>query len=218
MARSGAARCVADCASWGGTDEAALTVRVRGLVRGRAVGERGAVGTGSALREREVMRRSVRSTLVTVAAALLAHGCSKTSEHERREAERATSEAEQRASETSLTSATLEGADDAREAEDAALRERADMMAAVRREQLAYRATIREALDALDADLSAEEGRDVGGRHGDPRVARREALKEDLLALDASTGQDWATLKARIDRHLDDLDARPAEATQEKGR
>jgi hypothetical protein len=167
------------------------------------------------------MRRSVRHTLVAVAAALSAHGCSKTTEQERREAERATSEAEQRASETSLTSATLEGADEAREAEDDALRERADMMAAVRREQLTYRATIREALDALDADLSAEEGGGVGGR-GDPRVARREALKEDLLALDASTGQDWATLKARIDRHLDDLDARPAEATgassQEKGR
>jgi len=130
-------------------------------------------------------------------------GCHRRSDAVRREAEQATAEAEEKAQEATLTSAPLEAKDEARETGDDALRARSEMVAAFRLEQSDYRGRLQHALDLLDGEVAR-------ARHtGDPRSgrgsalrARRALLKADLAAVDRSTEQDWATLRAKVERDL----------------
>jgi hypothetical protein len=126
--------------------------------------------------------------------ALLAFACGKRTEADAR----ATDHAERVAAESdSVSSAELTGAAidvETVEAREDALREQADAIAAVRREQLAYRSRIRAALDRVERELAA--------RPSASARERRKMLANDLSALDRSTGQEWATIRARLDRDL----------------
>ena len=148
----------------------------------------------------------VASVVVT---ALFAGACRrKSSEEQLREAQQATAEAEQQASQvsqTTITSAEMEpreAQDEAREARDRALREHAEAITSARNEQLEYRGKLQAALDELDAK------RRVAKKRGDVHVkaveARRDVLRHHLDALDRTTDTEWAALKARIDRDLKD--------------
>jgi hypothetical protein len=118
-------------------------------------------------------------------------GCRRT-DAERRESEKATAAAEERAEAATLTSATLEPDTSAR----------VEAIAAFRHEQADYGARLQLALDVLDKDLAH-------ARHGGRRTeklrdlrARRELLKGDLDLVNRSTGQDWATTRTKLDRDL----------------
>jgi hypothetical protein len=127
-------------------------------------------------------------------------GCRESAE-DRREAARATAEAEQAASQTTLTSATIDSKDET-EAEGEALREQAEAIVALRLSQRDYRAKLQGALDELDA--KRREAKQRGAAHVAALDARRAVLKQDLRSLDRTTDQEWAALKAKIDRDLRD--------------
>ena len=137
---------------------------------------------------------------------------------ELREAQAATEEAEQQASQTTITSGELpsggaedEAAEEARVARERALRERAEAITTARNEQLAYRGKLQAALDQLDANRREAKKRGHGSVHVKAVDARRELLKHDLDALDRTTDTEWASLKAKIDRDLKDHAAGGAE-------
>jgi hypothetical protein len=99
--------------------------------------------------------------LTAVLAAVVADaGCNKSYEQERREAAEATRNAEreaQQASSATITSGTLDkssGEDRAAAAEDEALRQQAEAIASLRREQLDYRGRVQHAIDELDQQLA----------------------------------------------------------------
>jgi hypothetical protein len=98
-------------------------------------------------------------------------------------------EAEQRASQTSTTSA------------DVASRSHTETVLVTRREQLQYRGKLAGALDELDAKRG-----DARNRGSAVRVAaidgRRELLRNDLDALDRTTDAEWAGWKVKIERDL----------------
>lgn len=127
-------------------------------------------------------------------------GCGRAREAERRASERATALAEDIAEETSLTSAAV--ADDASERASRE-RERAEIVAALRLEQSDYRRRLQRALDHLDESIARPLGASTrrAARTRELR-ARRDLLKGDLDALNRSTAQDWATLRARVERDL----------------
>jgi hypothetical protein len=136
--------------------------------------------------------------LVAFALAALATataGCHRTSDAERRQSEQATAEAEEKAAEekaqeASLTSATLDAARD-------------EMNAAFRMEQSDYRGRLQHALDLLDGEVvRARRAGEPRARKNDLR-ARRSLLKDDLVAVDRSTEQDWATLRTKVERDLE---------------
>jgi hypothetical protein len=133
------------------------------------------------------MPRVPATGLLLLAMLAAVTACRKGAESQRHEAERATEKAEETAREVTLTSGTLDNDDaareEAREAEDKALRAQGE---------------IRKELDEIDGALSST--RDAKRR--EPIVRRREALAADLGALDRSTQQDWPMLKTRIDRDL----------------
>lgn len=139
-------------------------------------------------------------------------GCHRTSDAERRQSEQATAEAEQKAQQASLTGAILdakeakeakEAKDEEREAGDEALRAQGEMIAAFRMEQSDYRARLQHALDLLDgAVVRVRRAGEPGGRLHDLRE-RRALLKADLVAVDRSTEQDWATLRTKVERDLE---------------
>lgn len=116
-------------------------------------------------------------------------GC-RTSAAERRASQRATAEAEEKASETTLTSAAIEPAGETLTDVDSALRE----------QQSDYKKRLSEALDALDARRAQAKRR--GEAHVKLLDARRDVLKHDLESVDRTSDQEWAALKARIDRDL----------------
>jgi hypothetical protein len=131
-------------------------------------------------------------------------GCHRTpSDAARRQSEQATAEAEEKAQEASLTSATLEAKDEAREAGDEAQRARGEMIAAFQLEQSDYRSRLQQALDLLDGEMARthRNGDGRSGRASDLR-ARRALLKADLVSVDRSTEQDWATLRTKVERDL----------------
>ncbi len=115
-----------------------------------------------------------------------------------------TADAEEKAQEASLTSATLETKDDSREARDEAQRARGEMVAAFHLEQVDYRARLQHTLDILDHEVAHPRR---GGAQRESRVAdlraRRDLLKGDLVAVDRSTEQDWATLRTKVERDLE---------------
>lgn len=144
--------------------------------------------------------------LATVVVALgLATGC-RGSDAARRQAAQATAEAEEKAQEASLTSASFETKDDVREAGEEAQRARGEMVAAFLLEQADYRARLQHTLDLLDHDV-ARPHRVAGGAQRESRIgalrARRDLLKGDLVAVDRSTEQDWATLRTKVERDLE---------------
>jgi hypothetical protein len=132
---------------------------------------------------------SLRTALVVLVVALASAAC-RTSAADQSAARRATAEAEEKASETTLTSAAIEPREEAL----------ADVDGALREQQLDYRRRLQSALDALDAGRADAKKR--GPAHAKVLDARREVLKRDLDALDRTTAQEWAALKARIDRDL----------------
>lgn len=167
----------------------------------------------------------VMSLLLAVGAAHA--GCKKSYERERREAAEATAQAEKQAREAqqvTITSAEYEpnAEEKANEAEDEALRKQAQAIAALRHEQLDYRARVQKEIDRIDERIgdvrqtiegvkgkkkSSAEGR---GERGSPKEEarasglhqRREMLRADMDAIDRSTGEDWPTVKARLDKDL----------------
>jgi hypothetical protein len=133
-------------------------------------------------------------------------GCHRsTSDTERQKAVQATAEAEEKAQEGSLTSAAIEPpADEAREAGDEATRARGEVIAAFHLEQADYRGRLQRALDRLDGEVTRARraGDQRSARSGD-LGARRALLKTDLVSVDRSTEQDWATLRTRVERDLE---------------
>ena len=149
------------------------------------------------------MSRSPLLLALTLAALGLATGCHERSDAARRQAAQATAEAEEKAQEASLTSAMVETKDEAREAGDDAQRARGEMVAAFHLEQADYRARLQHTLDLLDHAVARPRR---GGAQPESRAAelrsRRDLLKADLVAVDRSTEQDWATLRTRVERDL----------------
>lgn len=134
---------------------------------------------------------------------LVGGACKRSAEDQRRVAEQATAEAEDKASQTTTTSAELDGKPDdqnVRDAQDRALRERAEAITATRSEQLEYRGKLQKALDELDA--KRREAKKRGAIHVKAVDARRDVLKHDLDAIDRTTDNEWAATKAKIDRDL----------------
>lgn len=129
-----------------------------------------------------------RSHLALIGVVLLgALGCQGRSAAVRREADRATAEAESRAQEATITSAAIVPAPE--EGDDATT-------AAFRLEQYDYRGRLSVALDQLDkAVLHSRASRDLR--------ARRALLKADLEAVERSTETDWATLRTKLERDLE---------------
>lgn len=127
---------------------------------------------------------------------IAATGCRKSVETERKEAV----EAAQRADEKTA------------KARSEAIDERSDYTAAIKREQLDYRARLHDELDDVDrklVDLHAEPGRDglvhyVGKdtEKVNELVSRRTILRTDLDALESSTERDWETVKTKLDADL----------------
>jgi hypothetical protein len=151
-------------------------------------------------------RSSLVAAFALAAMGAVTTGCHRSpSDAARRESEQATAEVEAKAHEASLTSATLEPQiDGARAAGDEATRARGEVIAAFRLEQSDYRGRLQSALDLLDGEVTrarrAGEQRSV--RAGDLR-ARRALLKADLVSVDRSTEQDWATLRTKVERDLE---------------
>jgi C4-dicarboxylate-specific signal transduction histidine kinase len=112
-------------------------------------------------------------------------GCRGRSAAARRDADRATAEAETRAQEATITRAqlTAHGTTDDDE-----------MSAAFYLEQSDYRSRLQVALDQLDRAIGHHRSRDLR--------ARRRLLKGDLEAVERSTQQDWATLRTKLERDL----------------
>lgn len=151
------------------------------------------------------MSRSPLVLAMTLSALVLATGCHASSDDAaRRQAARATAQAEEKAQEASLTSATLVTKGEAREAGEEAQRARGEMVAAFHLEQADYRARLQHTLDLLDHEVSRPHrgGAQRESRSADLR-ARRDLLKGDLVVLDRSTEQDWATLRTRVERDLE---------------
>jgi len=151
-----------------------------------------------------------RSRLLVVLALALAAlgtataGCRGTSDVARRQSDQATAEAEEKAQEASLTSAALTAKDEAHEAGEEVQRAQGEMVAAFRLEQSDYRGRLQHALDLLDGEVvrARRAGESRTGRGSDLR-ARRALLKADLVAVDRSTDQDWATLRTKVERDLE---------------
>ncbi len=120
----------------------------------------------------------------------------------RRQSDEATAEAEEKAQEATLTSATIEVKDEARQSADDALRAKGELIAAFRLEQSDYRGRIQRALDGLDKEISGV--RLASARRGGLRdlQARRDLLKSDLDLVERNTEPDWATTRIKLDRDL----------------
>jgi len=92
------------------------------------------------------------------------------------------------------------------------LRERAEAIAALRREQLEYRGRIESELDGIDERLlgvkSARDGEIVGMAKATIEatakrlVAHRDLLRADMSAIDRSTAEDWPVVRAKIVRDV----------------
>jgi hypothetical protein len=122
-------------------------------------------------------------------------GCRGRTAEARREADRATAFAEERAQQTTITSAATERSDPegARRYEA-----RAELNAAFNLERSDYRARLEVALDQLDRAVQAPRA----SRRSSELRARRRLLKSDLEAVDRSTEQDWAPLRTKLERDL----------------
>ncbi|MDB5213474.1 MAG: hypothetical protein JWO86_1401 [Myxococcaceae bacterium] len=131
-------------------------------------------------------------------------GCRGNSDAARRQAAQATAEAEEKAQEASLTSTVLQLKDEAREAGEESQRARGEVIAAFRLEQSDYRSRLQRSLDLLDGEV-AHARRGMAQRESRVRDlrSRRDLLKDDLVAVDRSTEQDWATLRTKVERDLE---------------
>lgn len=127
-------------------------------------------------------------------------GCKKSVETERKEANLAAENAQEKSA----------------KAHREALDERNDYLAAIRREQIDYRERIHDELDDIDhelADLRVDIGRDGIVHYDEKRadvakvkelVDRRVLLRTDADALESTTDKDWDTVKAKLDADLGD--------------
>lgn len=169
--------------------------------------------------------RSLRWTMgIGIAcAALLA--CEKSSEQQKREADKAVAEAQEKASQ-----ATSEAEQKTRDAREKADREREELHATVLREKSDYRAKIRDAIGRIEKDLTDEKvdlgalprgdrSKDkalLGKEHAktfekiESQLARRDRLMDDSDKIDSTIEHDWSALKDRIDRDLEGKEAEPA--------
>jgi hypothetical protein len=134
--------------------------------------------------------------VTVVATALPGVACRRASDEHRRDAKRATAEAEETASKTTITSGELVGSDGTDQSG------RAEAMTATRNEQLEYRRKLGTALDDLDA--KRRDAKKRGRVHVRAIDAKRDVLKHHLVALDRTTDAEWASLKGKIDRDLAD--------------
>jgi hypothetical protein len=141
-------------------------------------------------RQKEPFTFMQKGTFILAFTAILAatSSCRTRTEQDRRATEEA--EAKAQASTTTLTSATVDASED--DAEHVMLR----------REQLVYRARLEVALDALDHALLKARTHARAGKIKELQ-GRRETLKHHVDAIDRSTAQDWASVKAAIDRDLE---------------
>lgn len=142
---------------------------------------------------------------ITALGALGSVGCRNPSRADaaRRLSDEATAEAEEKAQEATLTSATMEVKDEARQSADDALRAKGELIAAFRLEQSDYRGRIQRALDGLDKEIARI--RLASARRGAALrdlQARRDLLKSDLDLVERSTEPDWATTRIKLDRDL----------------
>lgn len=165
--------------------------------------------SGTRTAKRSSVRAQFSNAFVVVGVvvtALSGVACRKSSEEQHREAQQATAEAEGKASQTTITSGEIgsdtEASEEANEARDRALRERAEAITTTRNEQLAYRGKLQSALDRLDK--SRRDAKHHGQSHVKAIDARREVLRHDLDAVDRTADTEWASLKAKIDRDLKD--------------
>ena len=160
-----------------------------------------------------IMRRPSRPSIVVALAvsalgalgSAAGMGCRSPSRADaaRRQSDEATAEAEEKAQEATLTSATMEVKDEARQSADDALRAKGEMIAAFRLEQSDYRGRIQRALDGLDKEIGRV--RLASARRGGALrdlQARRDLLKSDLDLVERSTEPDWATARIKLDRDL----------------
>lgn len=146
------------------------------------------------------MRLSLVSVFVV---ASLASACRPNAEQKQSAAARATAEAEERASQTTITSGVVDDAADASiTGDDDAIRAKAEAIAAFRSEEAEYRGKLQAEIDRLDHRIG--ESKKKGRSAPVPRdlETRREILLKDLASIDRSTEQDWATLRPKLDRDL----------------
>jgi len=146
-------------------------------------------------------------------------GCEKSSETQKQESDKATSEADKK-----QTQATTEADKNAREAREKADRERDDLHATVIREKVEYRAKLHEALDRMDKDLAdqkvdvknvkrgdrSQDAKLFGGRPAkdyssiEAILVRRDRLMDLTDEIDKAIDHDWPSLKERVDLELKD--------------
>jgi len=148
-------------------------------------------------------------------------GCDRSSESQKREADKATAEADKKQAE--VTSDTDKNA---REAKENADRERNDFHATVMREKVEYRAKLHDALDRMDKDLvdhkvdvkqikRGDRGKDSTLLAGIPAkdqsamqtiLVHRDRLMDLTDEIDKTMDTDWPNFKSRVDRELKDRD------------
>jgi len=145
-----------------------------------------------------------RPSAILVLAVVLVSGCRNGKEEERRRAEQATAEAEEKAREATLTSARLEAKDDASAKEEAAQRANGETLGAFRLEQADFRKRLQRSLGSIEGEMLEVHragGEAAAAKLGELR-ARRDLLKSDLEAVDRSVEPDWATLRTKVERDL----------------
>lgn len=145
-------------------------------------------------------------------------GCQKSSESQKREADKAVAEADKKQAQ-----AVSEADQKTREARETAEIGQSDLHATVVREKADYRAKIHTALDKIDTDLSdlkldpkkvqrGNRTKDVTLYGARPTseyhklesiLLRRDKLMDDADEIDRTIDHDWPSFKARIDRDLE---------------
>jgi hypothetical protein len=163
------------------------------------------------------MKRLRWTLSIGLACAALA-GCEKSSETQKREADKSAAEADKKQAQ-----ALSEADQKMREAREKAESDQSDLHAAVVREKADYRAKIHTALDKIDNDLAdlkldpkkvqrGDRSKDVtlyGARPKDEyeklesTLLRRDRLMDDADAIDKTIDHDWPSFKERIDRDLE---------------
>jgi len=163
------------------------------------------------------MKRLGWTLSIGLACAALA-GCEKSSETQKREADKAAAEADKTQSQ-----AVSEADQKTREAREKAESAEGDLHTAVIREKADYRGKIHTALDKIDVDLADLKLDPKMIRRGDrskdatlygarptkdyekieSMLLRRDALMDDVDAIDRTLDADWPAFKERIDRDLE---------------
>jgi hypothetical protein len=166
-----------------------------------------------------VIAKTLRWATLVGLGAVTVLGCQKSSEDQRREADKAAAEAEKKAAEATNT----EGDQKARDAREKAEKERDELHATIAREKSDYRVKINDAIDKDDKDLAdlKIDTRQVkrGDRTQDralfaknrsakeydkieATLMRRDRLMDLNDQIDKASDRDWTTVKGQIDKEL----------------